>query len=126
MSAIPELTAALAALEPLLEQQSTALRAGDADALPALVAAMRPPLAVLARHAPHGLPAALRPRVEALAAQAQAAQITLARRTQDVQHSLAALGQGHAGLQELQQRGMYGHRGTVAAAAWRSGGYERA
>jgi hypothetical protein len=121
----PELAAAVSALEPLLARQSGALRAGDADALPALAAAMRGPLAVLARHAPRGLPEALRPQVEALSAQAATARVLLARRAHVVQESLAALGRSHAGLQEIQQRGVYGQGGGLSA-GWRGGAFERA
>ncbi|HZY18576.1 MAG TPA: hypothetical protein VFE82_08840 [Ramlibacter sp.] len=122
-----DLAAAVAALEPLQQAQYQAVRDGDADTLASLAAAMRPSLAVLARHAGQGeLPAALRPRLATLAAQAGAARTVATRRSLDVQRSLEALGRLHGGLQEHQQRGTYGAGGGFAASAWRSGACEQA
>jgi hypothetical protein len=122
-----DLGIALAALEPLLAQQAAALRAGNAEALAPLTAALRPQLAALARLAGRGpLPAAYRPRIAALSAQCEAAQTLLARRAMAVEQSLSALGAGQERVQELRLRGTYGANGAMGAGAWRSGAVERA
>lgn len=122
-----DLAATLVALEGLLARQSQALRDGDADALPALAAEVRPHLAALARLAPRGrAPQALRPLIEGLQAQAAASQVALGRRLHDVQQSLDALGAGSARLQDHQLRGTYGRAGTPAGGVVSAGGYGRA
>lgn len=120
-----EAEAALAQAEALLQAHAGALRAGDADALPSLTAALRPPLSVLARHARAGLPAALRPRLEALSREAAAAQVLAQRRAQSVQGALEALGQGGGTLQAAQLAGTYGRTGGMSS-GWRSAGCETA
>jgi len=123
----PELATALAALEPLLQRQGTALREGDADALAAASMLMRQPLAVLARHARTAtLPAAWHARLEAMAAQAEAARTMLARRSLDVERSLAVLGASASRLQDRELRGVYGQPRAFASGALRSGAFERA
>lgn len=123
----PELATALAALEPLLQRQGTALREGDADALAAASMLMRQPLAVLARHARTAtLPAAWRARLESMAAQAEAARTMLARRSLDVDRSLSALGASAARLQDRELRGVYGQPRGFSGGALRSGAFERA
>jgi hypothetical protein len=122
-----DLAASLAALEPLLARQAAALRAGDAEALAPLAAALRPQLAALARVVGRGpLPAASRPRIAALSAQCEAAQTLLARRAMAVEQSLGALGAGQERAQELKLRGTYGANGAMGAGVWRSGAVERA
>jgi hypothetical protein len=120
-----EAEAALAQAEALLQAQAQALRTGDADALPSLAAALRAPLSVLARHARAGLPAALRPRLQALRAQAVQAQVIAQRRAQVVQGALDALGQGEGRLQAARLAGTYGRTGGLQS-GWRSAGCETA
>ena len=83
--------AALAEAGSLLRAHAAALRAGDADALASLAAALRPALAILARHARGGLTAAQRPLLESLIREAAGVHALAQRRAALAQGALDAL-----------------------------------
>lgn len=123
-----DVAAVLAALQPLLQRQSRALRDGDADALPAIDAALRQHLALLSRLTARGpLPASARDLLLTLQSQAAASQTMLARRLSDVRLSLEALGAASPDLQEAGLHATYGRGGmAMYGGGRRSGGFARA
>lgn len=113
---------AIAQLETIVARQQDHLRRGEADALPALDAALRTGLALLgAQVRAGGLPPALKPRLAALASSVETCWRLAQRRGQHAQAALEALGAGQARHQEAKLQGVYGRGGGVSS-GWRSGG----
>jgi hypothetical protein len=116
---------ALAVLEQLLDRQAQALRVGDVDEVQATTQAMRQAFAVIARLPAHRLAAGQRPRLESLAAKAEAATTVLARRAARVEQSLEALGAASR-LQAHRQQATYAADGRIATGPVLRGGHARA
>jgi hypothetical protein len=115
---------ALAQLETLVARQQHALRRGEADALPALDAALRTGLALLgAQVRAGGVPHSLKPRLAALSRAAEMSWRLAQRRGQAAESALEVLGVGQARLAEARLQGVYGRTGAVSS-GWRSGSAE--
>ncbi|GAB3667224.1 hypothetical protein [Ramlibacter alkalitolerans] len=101
----------LLALQQLLQLHAQAVHAGDADALPALAEQIRQAAAAL----PVARPGADRALVASLLRLCRESLAMLARRAQDTDRSLQALGLG-----EVLGDGLYGERGRrVSQRRWR-------
>jgi len=117
----------LQALHSLLEQYAESLADGDADSLPVLGQSLRQILSRVA-HSCAGpqLPPEGRTLLAQLSTRAQRLQLMLARRAQQVEACLCALGASHEGLRDHQVSRTYGATGAMSSTAMHMRGFDRA
>lgn len=104
----------LASVRELLRQQEQALRAGDADALPALASQLQQALLDLRRAWERTGTSWPRDLLGALSQQAARNQALLQRRQHAVAEALSTLGAGQAGHEGARSRSTYTLAGQVA------------